>query len=330
MLDLNSIPRVEISHSPTPLEHLPRLSYELGYDLYIKRDDCTGLAGGGNKARKLEYIIADARKRGADVLVTVGGFQSNHARQTAAGAAKFGFDCELVLEDVKGTPKTDYYNNGNMLLDHLLGANVHAVKEGQDCNEYAHNLIEQLAQQGRKPYFIPMGGSDVVGSLGYVRCAQELLVQLKEQKVDIDQIILATGSAGTQAGLLAGLIAEKSDIPVLGITVSRSTEAQHELVKGLLKETLSYLEIDTQLAEGRVFTDGSYFGEGYGMVTPATISAVKRCAQTEGVLLDPVYTGKAMSGLFDLSAKGVIKAGSKVLFLHTGGSQGLFSYREVF
>lgn len=330
MKDFNLIPRVEITHAPTLLELLPRLSNELGCNFFIKRDDCTGLAGGGNKARKLEYLIADAQQKGADTLVTVGGFQSNHARQTAAAAAKFGFDCELVLEDVEGTPKADYYNNGNMLLDNLLGAKIHTMNIGEDCDAYTEVLINKLKSEGRKPYLIPMGGSNVIGSLGYVRCANEILQQIATEDIQIDQIVLATGSGGTQAGLLAGLIAAKIDIPVLGITVSRTTEDQLQLVEELLRQTLTQLGLDPNQAEGRVVTNGSYYGEGYGMTTPSMITAVKCCAQLEGLLLDPVYTGKAMAGLMDLCAKGVIEPGSNQLFLHTGGSQGLFGYREVF
>ena len=330
MQDFNLIPRVSITHAPTLLERLPRLSNELGCNLFVKRDDCTGLAGGGNKARKLEYLIADAQQQGADTLVTVGGFQSNHARQTAAAAAKFGFDCELVLEDVTGTPKTDYYNNGNMLLDSLFGAKIHTLSLGEDCNDYAETLINTLKSEGRKPYFIPMGGSNVIGSLGYVRCANEILQQIATENIRIDQIVLATGSAGTQAGLLAGLIAAKVDIPVLGITVSRTTEDQQQLVDALLREILMQLGINPNEAEGRVVTNGSYYGQGYGITTPSMIAAVKRCAQLEGLLLDPVYTGKAMAGFMDLCDKGVIEQNSHQLFLHTGGSQGLFAYRETF
>lgn len=330
MSEFHLIPRVTITHTPTPLEHLPRLSNDLGCNLYIKRDDCTGLAGGGNKTRKLEYLIADAQKQGADILVTVGGLQSNHARQTAAAAAKFGFQCELVLEDVAGTPKTDYYHNGNMLLDRLLGAKIHELGQNQDASEYVEALLTQLRNAGRKPYFIPMGGSNVLGSLGYVRCANELLQQLEKDNIHIDQIVLASGSAGTQAGLLAGLIAAKSDIPVLGIAVSRSTQDQEQLVTELLKETLTKLGINPDEANVRVFANGNYYGEGYGITTPAMISAVQVCAQLEGILLDPVYTGKAMAGFMDLCNTGVIKPNSNQLFLHTGGSQGLFGYQESF
>lgn len=330
MKDFDLIPRIEITHAPTPLEFAPRLSKELGCNLYIKRDDSTGLAGGGNKTRKLEYLLADAQQQGADTLVTVGGLQSNHARQTAAAAAKFDMGCELVLEDVIGTPKTDYYNNGNILLDKLLSANIHTLESNEDCDIYVEALMHKLKREGQTPYLIPVGGSNEIGSLGYVRCANEILQQIATQNLQIDQIVLATGSAGTQAGLLAGLIAARIDIPVLGITVSRSTEEQLLLVEALLKQTLAELGQDPELATGRVFTNGSYYGDGYGIPTPSMISAVKRCAQLEGLLLDPVYTGKAMAGFIDLCEQGVIKPGSNQLFLHTGGSQGLFAYREVF
>ena len=328
--DFELIPRIEITHAPTALEFAPRLSEELGCNLYIKRDDCTGLAGGGNKTRKLEYLLANARQQGADTLVTIGDLQSNHARQTAAAAAKFGFDCELVLGDVAGTPKSDYYDNGNVLLDSLLGARIHRLDAGEEGDAYANSLIEKLKREGRNPYLIPLGGSNSIGSLGYVRCANEILQQIAAQNITLDQIVLATGSAGTQAGLLAGLIAAKVDIPVLGIAVSRSTEDQQQLVEALLRQTLTRLGLDPDQAQGRVIANGSYFGEGYGMTTAAMITAVKRCAQLEGLLLDPVYTGKAMAGLMDLCAQGVIAAGSNQLFLHTGGSAGLFAYREVF
>ncbi|MFT2091934.1 D-cysteine desulfhydrase [Paraglaciecola sp. 2405UD69-4] len=328
--NFHNIPRVTITHAPTPLEYLARLSAELGCKLYIKRDDCTGLAGGGNKTRKLEYLIADAQQQGADTLVTVGGLQSNHARQTAAAAAKFGFQCDLVLEDVAGTPKTDYYNNGNMLLDKILGANIHELNDNQNPSEYLETLLVKLKKSGRTPYFIPMGGSNVIGSLGYVRCANEILQQIATDNIHVDQIVLASGSAGTQAGLLAGLIAAKSDIPVLGIGVSRSTQEQEQLVTELLKETLIKLDIDPNEGNNRVFANGNYYGEGYGITTPAMVEAVEKAAQLEGILLDPVYTGKAMAGLIDLCATGAIKPNSKLLFLHTGGHQGLFGYRESF
>lgn len=328
MTEFNNINRVQLCHAPTPLESLPRLSKVLGCELFVKRDDCTGLAGGGNKTRKLEYLLADAQSKGADTLITIGGIQSNHARQTAAAAAKFGFDCHLVLEDVKGTPKKDYYHNGNLLLDQLCGAHIHQIADEEDGYLFAEQLQSALISQGKKPYLIPVGGSNEVGSLGYVRCAKEIVEQIKAQAINFDHIVLATGSAGTQAGLLAGLISENVDIPVLGICVSRDTQAQKDIVHDLLVQTLNYIGLPPELAQNRVFTDGSYFGEGYGIITEATVKAVKQCAELEGLLLDPVYTGKGMAGLIDLAVQGQL--GQKILFLHTGGSQGLFAYSDAF
>lgn len=328
--DISSLSRIRMTHVPTPLEFAPRLSDDLGCHLYFKRDDCTGLAGGGNKIRKLEYLLADAKNQGADTLVTIGGLQSNHARQTAAVAAKFGFGCELILEDIEGTPKNDYYHNGNVLLDHLFGANIHPLDVGQDSDIYTKTLIEKLKNDGRKPYLIPVGGSNVVGSYGYIRCANEILKQLAVQNLQIDQIVLASGSAGTQAGLLAGIIAAEIDLPVLGICVSRTSQDQQIIVESLLREILKEIGLDPNLAQGKVICNGNYVGAGYGIATEAMIKAVKRCAQLEGVLLDPVYTGKAMAGFLDLCHQGAIAAGTNQLFLHTGGSQALFAYREVF
>ena len=328
--NFSAIPRIEITPSATPLEFAPRLSTELNCKLFFKRDDCTGLAGGGNKVRKLEYLLADAQLKGADTLITVGGLQSNHARQTAAAAAKFGYSCDLVLEDVIGTPKSDYYHNGNVLLDNLFGANIHRLDGGDDCDIYTQALIEKLSNEGRTPYLIPVGGSNVIGSYGYVRCAGEILQQLNSQDIQIDQIVLATGSAGTQAGLIAGLIAANIDLPVLGICVSRTTGNQQTLVEFLLRKILQEIGLDPDLAKGKVICNGNYVGDGYGIVTADMVTAVKRCAQLEGLLLDPVYTGKAMAGFIDLCAQGIIAEGSKQLFLHTGGSQALFAYREAF
>lgn len=330
MTVFEQIPRQIISHQPTPLEGAPRLSKQLGIELFIKRDDCTGLAGGGNKTRKLEYLLADARAQGADTLVTIGGLQSNHARQTAAAAARFGFDCELVLQQVAGTPVTDYANNGNMLLNQLCAAKIHQLPLQQDPLSYAQQLCQQLQQQGKTPYLIPVGGSNVTGSLGYVRCALEIVEQLEQSGQWPDQIVVATGSAGTQAGLLGGLLLAGISIPVLGITVSRPAAEQIALVTGLLQQLLPVLGLQPSVASDIVLANGDYYGPAYGVATPAGIQAVQRLASTEGVLLDPVYTGKAMAGLIDLTHKGVIAQGNRQLFIHTGGSQALAAYASVF
>ncbi|MEP1742914.1 MAG: D-cysteine desulfhydrase family protein [Kangiellaceae bacterium] len=343
---IKHIPRIKLTHSPTPLEYAPRLSELLGIELWIKRDDCTGLGGGGNKTRKLEFLLADAQSKCADTLVTLGGIQSNHARQTAAAAAKFGFDCELVLQAVEGTPRSNYMNNGNILLDKLFGSKIHTLSDDQDIEEFAQGLMQQLSDHGKLPYLIPIGGSNSIGSLGYVQCVYELLDQLSTDaiecseedqngRVNFDRIILATGSAGTQAGLLAGLIATNDQTEVLGINVSRPSSEQDPLVYQLLKQVMADLNFDPKkvsesMLRARVKTNGDYYGEGYGQVTEAMLEAVKTCAELEGLLLDPVYSGKAMAGLFDLCRKGEIAAGSRVMFLHTGGSVGLFAYQEAF
>lgn len=330
MTEFSQIPRHIISHQPTPMEFAARLSAQLGIELLIKRDDCTGLAGGGNKTRKLEYLLADARQQGADTLVTLGGLQSNHARQTAAAAAKFGFNCELVLQQVAGTPAADYVSNGNMLLNRLCGANLHQLTLQQDPQQYAQQLCQQLQQQGKTPYLIPVGGSNVTGSLGYVRCALELVEQLQQSGQWPEQIVVATGSAGTQAGLVAGLLLAGVNIPVLGITVSRPAEQQIALVTNLLQQLLPVLGLQASAADNRVLANGDYYGQAYGVATPACIQALEQLASTEGILLDPVYTGKAMAGLIDLVTKGVVKHGSRQLFIHTGGSQALAAYASVF
>lgn len=330
MHHLKNFPRVSLSHTPTPLEKLPRLSAYLGCNIWVKRDDCTGLAGGGNKTRKLEFLLADALQKGSDTVITVGGLQSNHARQTAAAAAKLGLACELVLEDVAGVPLRDYYQNGNLLLDHLCGAKIHRVTAKQDSGLVLTKVMTDLGEQGKKPYLIPLGGSNALGSLGYVNCAEEIISQSNTLNISFDQMFLASGSAGTQAGILAGLIALQQDIPVLGICVSRSGLAQQTLVEDLLKQTLTLMDIDDAESVAKVKANGDYYGEGYGISTDKMIQAVRLVAQLEGLLLDPVYTGKAMAGLIDLCQQGIFKADQNILFVHTGGSQGLFAYSEVF
>lgn len=338
----DSIERLPISHTPTPLEAMPRLSKAMGCNLYIKRDDCTGLGGGGNKARKLEYLLAEAKAFGADTLVTIGGLQSNHARQTAAAAAKFGLGCELILKDVPGTPTKDYYHSGNILLDKLFGATIHPIDKETKAGIYKRDLIAKLKDQGKTPYFIDLGGSSVTGSLGYVHCANEIIAQTRDKTIHntihntihLDQIVVATGSGGTQAGLLAGLVAARVDIPVLGICVLNNAQTQSNIVQKLLTGTLQRMGLNLQKnpqnGDNRVLTDDNYLGEGYGIPTPNTIAAVKQCAELEGILLDPVYTGKAMAGLIDYCQTGRFEAHQNVLFIHTGGSPGLFAYSDAF
>ena len=325
-----NIPRVPLAITPTPIEFLPRLSAKLNRKIYIKRDDCTGLGGGGNKARKLEYLFADAKAKGADTVITVGGLQSNHARQTAAAAAQLGFGCELVLKDVAGSPNgEDYYRNGNVLLDQLFGANVHKLNVEQNAGAVIVELTEQIKSQGKVPYFIDLGGSNVIGNLGYIHCAEEIKAQSDELGVNFDAIVHATGSSGTQAGLLTGLAIEQMEIDVHGICVLNNAAKQHKLVSRMCADTLNYLEQGTLVDDIQVICHDDYLGPGYGIATEQTIAALRLCAQLEGILLDPVYTAKAMAGLIDLCQSDKFAEDDNILFIHTGGSVGLFAYGEV-
>ncbi len=325
---------VRFAHLPTPLEPLPRLTSALatspggGPELWIKRDDCTGLAGGGNKTRKLEYLLGDALANDADTLVTQGATQSNHVRQTAAAAARFGLACEIILEDRTGSNAVDYRQNGNVLLDELLGANVRHVPGGSDMNQALAEVAAEVADKGGRPYVIPGGGSNVIGALGYVECALELVAQANDIGLDIDRIVTATGSAGTHGGLIAGLAVMGADIPVLGIGVRAPKEVQEANVFKLAQETADLLGHKDRVKREMVVADCDYVGAGYGLVDDEVIEALKLAARTDGILLDPVYSGKAMKGLIALSAKGAFD-GETVVFLHTGGAQGLFGYQSV-
>lgn len=330
-MSLASFPRRPLAHLPTPLEPLPRLTEALGGpSIWVKRDDCTGFGGGGNKIRKLEFLMAAAVEQGADTIVTVGAVQSNHARLTAAAAARLGMSCHLLLQDIGTNTDRDYRGNGNLLLDRIFGATLHQLPYDSDMELAMGSVLAELRETGRRPYIIPSGGSNALGALGYVDCAYELVKQASEQGLSVDQVVLATGSAGTQAGLLAGLHLQESPVRVLGICTSRSAEEQARKVGKLCDETLELLEVQRPLPREAVHTNGDYVGQGDGVPTLDMIKAVSLAASTEGLLLDPVYTGKAMAGLADLVRQGRFDAEETVVFLHTGGSQALFGYRSTF
>jgi L-cysteate sulfo-lyase len=318
---------VRFAHLPTPLEPLPRLSEALGVDLYIKRDDCTGLAGGGNKTRKLEYLLGEALAQEADTLVTQGAVQSNHVRQTAAAAALFGLACEVILEERTGSKAVDYTQSGNVLLDELVGAKVRRVPGGSDMNAELARTADEIRARGGKPYVIPGGGSNPIGALGYVECAFELVGDANAMGLEIDRIVTATGSAGTHAGLVAGLAVMGADIPVLGIGVRAPKETQEANVFKLAQETAALLGHRDRVTREMVVADCDYVGAGYGLIDDAVIEALKLAARTDAILLDPVYTGKAMKGLIALARAGRFE-GETVVFLHTGGAQGLSGYQS--
>jgi L-cysteate sulfo-lyase len=318
--------RIRLAHLPTPLEPLPRLSEELGLDLWIKRDDCTGLAGGGNKTRKLEFLLGAAFEQDADTLVTQGAVQSNHVRQTAAAAAAHGLACEIILEERTGSKATDYVGNGNVLLDRLFGATLRTVPGGTDMVAELEKTAAEVRARGGKPYVIPGGGSNPTGALGYVDCAREIVVQADEMDLEVHRIVTATGSAGTHAGLVAGLAVMGADIPVLGIGVRAPKDKQEANVFKLAEETAALLGQPGRVTRERVVADCDYVGEGYGLIDQGVIDALTLAARLDGIVLDPVYSGKAMKGLIALARAGRFK-GETVVFLHTGGAQGLFGYQ---
>ena len=326
-MHLARFPRVRFAHLPTPLEAAPRLGDALGgVNLFIKRDDATGLAGGGNKTRKLEFLAGEALAQGADTLVTQGAIQSNHVRQTAAVAARLGMACEIILEARTGSNAVDYNNSGNVLLDRLLGANLQTVPGGSDMPAALERVAGAVRDRGGRPYVIPGGGSNAVGALGYADCARELVVQADAMGLKIDRIITATGSAGTHAGLVAGLAVIGADIPVLGIGVRAPQPQQEANVFKLAQETCALLGQPGRVTREMVVANCDYVGAGYGLIDEAVIDALKLAARTEALILDPVYSGKAMKGLIDLCAQGAFK-GETLVFLHTGGAQGLFGYQ---
>jgi L-cysteate sulfo-lyase len=331
MMDLSRFPRIQLGHWPTPLEPLANLTALLGGPrLWIKRDDCTGLSTGGNKTRKLEFLLAEAAALRADVVITQGATQSNHARQTAAGAAKLGMKCHILLEDRTGSTDPDYTHNGNVLLDRLHGATVEHRAGGSDMQREMELVAEHLKSEGLRPYVIPGGGSTPVGSLGYVNAVGELVSQAATRGLRIDHLVHATGSAGTQAGLVVGLHAMNSDIRLLGIGVRAPKEKQEAMVHDLACRTAAHMGLRGPIARESVVANCDYVGGGYGVPTPGMLEAVTLLARTEGLLLDPVYSGKGMAGLIDLIRKGHFKATDNVVFLHTGGSVALFGYGQAF
>jgi len=300
-----------------------------GPEIWIKRDDCTGLSTGGNKTRKLEFLMAEALEGGAEMVLTQGATQSNHARQTAAAAAKLGLRCHLLLENRTGSEDSLYLSNGNVLLDALHGASYEHRDGGSDMVSELQQAAERFEGQGFKTYVIPGGGSNTTGALGYVNCAIELMTQINATGLKFDHLVLATGSAGTQAGLVAGLKLVNAGLPVLGIGVRAPKAQQEASVLKLAKETLARFNSDARVLDEDVIANCDYVGEGYGIPAASTLEAIRILAEQEGLLLDPVYSGKGMAGLIDLVRKGQFGKQQRIVFLHTGGSAALFGYQNA-
>ena len=320
--NLTRFPRLEFIGAPTPLEYLPRFSDYIGRDIFIKRDDVTPLAMGGNKLRKLEFLAADALREGADTLVTAGAIQSNHVRQTAAVAAKLGLHCVALLENPMGTNAENYLSNGNRLLLDLFNTQVEMCDAMTDPNAQLAELATRIEAQGFRPYVIPVGGSNALGALGYVESALEIAQQC-EGAVSISSVVVASGSAGTHAGLAVGLEQVMPDAELIGVTVSRKVADQLPKVVTLQQEIARSLELT---AHAGITLWDDYFAPAYGIPNDEGMEAVKLLARLEGILLDPVYTGKAMAGLIDGISQKRFKDEGPILFVHTGGAPALFAY----
>lgn len=328
-MNLSLFPRRRYTEGDTPLEFLPRFTKAVGGpNIYIKRDDLLGLAAGGNKTRKLEFLVAEALGQGADTLITCGAIQSNHCRLTLAAAVREGLKCRLVLEErVPGSYNPEA--SGNNFLYRLLGVEkIEVVNSGSDLPAAMKRTAEDLAREGRKGYIIPGGGSNPVGATGYVACAQELQNQLFNRGLPVDRLVVASGSTGTQAGLVVGFYGTNMNIPIVGIGVSRDKEEQESLVYDLVQRTADHVGVKSSIPRESVLCFGDYWRPKYSLPNKKMVEAVNLMAKTEGILLDPVYTGKAMAGLVDLSRKGYFKKGENVLFVHTGGSPALYVYRK--
>lgn len=329
-MNLAQYPRRRYTENKTPLEFLPNFTAALGGpNIYIKRDDLLGLTMGGNKTRKLEFLMAEALEQGADTILTCGAVQSNHCRLTLAAAVKEGLKCQLILEErVPGSYNKEA--SGNNYLFNLLGVeDVHIVQGGADMMGELEKLAEKLKAEGRKPYIIPGGGSNVTGSLGYVACAQEIVEQMFEMAVSFDHVIACSGSGGTHAGLVAGFKSTNVHIPIIGLSVGKDKVTQANNIVKLVDKVCTKLELDNPVTEEDIVVLDDYVGPGYGLPTKEMVEAIQLLARTEGILTDPVYTGKVLAGLIDLVKKGTFKDSDNILFLHTGGSPALYAYEDV-
>jgi D-cysteine desulfhydrase family pyridoxal phosphate-dependent enzyme len=316
---MSDIPREHVANLPTPVESLPRLSRALGGpDILVKRDDLTGIGLGGNKARKLEFLAGQARAEGAETLVTAGALQSNHCRQTAAVAARLGFKCALVLNG-----QTPEYSSGNLLLDRLFGAEVVVIPDRKDRDHALQQKFDDLKAAGARPYLIPYGGSDSVGAMGYVFAVEEFV----RQNVKVDWIVFATSSGGTQAGLVLGQKRFGSRFKILGISIDESEEWLKNRVSQIASEAGRRFNPPITITADDVMVNADYCKAGYGVFTDAEREAVQVFARYEGLLLDPVYTGRAAAGLIDLIRKGFFERDQTVLFWHTGGQPALFAQK---
>lgn len=329
---LARFPRLTLGQGPTPIQRLDRVSAQLqGPQIWIKRDDCTGLATGGNKTRKLEFLVADALANGCDTLISQGALQSNHARQVAAAGAAAGLKVHLVLSDAVPGRTQDYARVGNIQLCRLLGAKVEVISDEIDADAYCADIAWRLQGQGARPYVIAMGGSDGMGALGYVQAFAEIMAQTQAMDVPLDAMVLATGSGGTQAGLMLGAHLHCWQGRIHGVSVSPDAALAQQRISKSLLGAAALLELEkSHVQDVPMHIDVDHKGPHYGVPSADTVAAVTLLAQQEGILLDPVYSGKAFAGLLAACAPGgVLHAARHVLFVHTGGTAALSAYPEV-
>ena len=320
--------RIDLGHFPTRIEYLKNISDMLkGPQIFIKRDDCTGLATGGNKTRKLEFILPDAIKNNSDLIVTVGAIQSNHARQTAAACAKIGMKCLIVLEQRLDNAPESYMNSGNVFLNKVFGAEMILCPKDRDVKVFAEEIMEDRKRDGYNPYFIPVGGSNRLGELGYIECMREILEN--PNKDSFSHIVVATGSGGTHAGLVAGKTLYKSNTKIIGISIKDSKSKQEKRVLKLTQNSCEHISCNPPSEEDVIVFD-DYVGPGYAMPTDGMRDALSLMATKEAILLDPVYTGKAFDGLINLVRKNYFNSSDRVLFIHTGGSAALPAFEWAF
>jgi len=329
-MSIVKLPRVDLGHWPTPLHELPHLSAALGGPrIFVKRDDLSGLALGGNKCRKLEYVLADAQRNGVDTLITSGSSQSNHALQTAAAARKLGMEAYLVL--VKGV---HVETQGNLLLQNILNSTVDILEVADPSEMFTtmprkmNELADELRSKGRTPLVIPAGAEFPLGTVGWVDAAEEIGRQLRDQEIDVQYVILAHSGGGTQAGLVLGFKQLKLPLNVVGISTMYQKSAAVSEVVTLANDTARLLGFDQIITPDEITLYDDYIGEGYGIPTEGCIEAIRLVAQTEAIFLDPVYSAKAMAGFIDLIRKGQFTSRDTVLFIHTGGVPALFAYHQ--
>lgn len=323
-MQLGNLPRVKLAYLPTPLEPAPRLTEHLrGPRLWIKRDDLTGLAIGGSKARKLEFLLGQARHQGCDVVITVGAVQSNHARLTAAAAKRLGLDVIVVLNGEQPEQA-----QGNLLLDGIFGADIRIIQTDDDyvLMGVVEDIARHLQRDGRRPYVIPRGGSNAFGAAAYLEAALEMLAQANALGMRVDAIVHASTSGGTQSGLYTGTKVTESGVQVIGISAGPSREVVTRRVLGIVEELARMLELQWRPHPDDLIIFDDYVGERYGVPTPECLDAIKIVARTEGILLDPVYTGKAMAGLMGLIAQERFRPEQNVVFWHTGGQPAVFAH----